>query len=80
LLHFEHRFTLGVYSPDIGFGRKASWRDDQVIPVGYRMTFKEALHVVSNDMILKLIVPEWAMGFTGRLINVHVAFEELEVR
>ena len=73
-------FTLGVYSPDIGFGYKASWRDDQPIPIGYRMTFKKALQVVSNDMILKLIVPEWAMGFTERLKNVHVAFEELEVR
>jgi hypothetical protein len=80
LPHLEHMFTLGVYSPDIGFGRKASWRDDQAIPVGYRMTFKEALHIVSNDMILRLIVPEWAMGLTERLRNVHVAFEELEVR
>ena len=78
--HTRRIILPGVDSPDIGFGRKASWRDDQAIPVGYRMTFKEALHVVSNEMILKLIVPEWAMGLTERLRTVHVAFDELEVR
>jgi hypothetical protein len=71
--------TIKIYFPGVGFGRKISWRDDQAIPIGHRMTFKEALHIVSTDMILRLIVPEWAMGLTTRLRNVRVAFEELEV-
>ncbi|KIM82712.1 hypothetical protein PILCRDRAFT_7625 [Piloderma croceum F 1598] len=70
--------TIKIYFPGVGFGRKISWRDDQAIPIGHRMTFKEALHIVSTDMILRLIVPEWAMGLTTRLRNVRVAFEELE--
>lgn len=71
--------TIRIYFPGVGFGRKISWRDDQVIPIGHRMTFKEALHIVSTDMILRLTVPKWAMGLTARLRNVRVAFEELEV-
>jgi hypothetical protein len=57
-----------------------SWGSDQAIPTGRRMTFKQALHVVSTDMALKLVVPEWAMGLTQKLRNVRIAFEEFEVR
>ncbi|KIM82774.1 hypothetical protein PILCRDRAFT_455699 [Piloderma croceum F 1598] len=61
-----------------GFGRKVSWRDDQVIPIGRRMTFKEALHIVSTDMGLRILVPEWAMGLTQRLRKIRIAFEDFE--
>jgi len=71
--------AIGVYFHDPGFGRKISWRDDQVIPIGRRMTFKEALHIVSTDMGLRIIVPEWAMGLTQRLRKIRIAFEDFEV-
>jgi hypothetical protein len=64
----------------IGFGRKISWQDDVVLPAGHQITFKDALHVVTTDIFLKLIVPDRALGLTKRLNNVRVAFNELQVR
>jgi hypothetical protein len=43
------------------------------------MTFKKALHTVCDSVIPILVVPKWAMGFTRRLRNVRLAFEEFEV-
>jgi hypothetical protein len=43
------------------------------------MTFKEALHVVSSDVMIKMLVPNWALGLTQRLRNTRLAFDELEV-
>ena len=68
-----------IYFHDSGFGRRVSWRDDQVIPIGRRMTFKEALHIVSTDMGLRILLPEWAMGLTQRFRKVRIAFEDFEV-
>lgn len=62
-----------------GFGRKVSWKDDTVVPPGYTMSFKEALHTVSTDTIFKLIVPNWATGLTKRTRHVRDAFKELDV-
>ncbi|TFY75699.1 hypothetical protein EWM64_g8312 [Hericium alpestre] len=67
-------FVIGV----AGFGRRISWNDDLKIPPGHKMTFKDALHVVSSDVFLKLVVPDYAMGLTERLRNVRLAFEELD--
>lgn len=63
-----------------GFGRKVSWKDDMVVPSGYTMSFKEALHTVSSSTLIKIIVPKWAMGLTKRLRHVRDAFKELDVR
>jgi hypothetical protein len=62
-----------------GFGRKISWQEDTMIPVGHQMTFKDALHIVSTDIFLKLIIPAWAFGLTRRLREIRLAFDELEV-
>jgi hypothetical protein len=61
------------------FGRKISWDDDAIIPAGHQTPFKQALHIVSTDFLMKLIVPEWAFGFTQRLRDAKLAFEELQV-
>lgn len=44
------------------------------------MTFKDALHVVTESLTTKLIVPNWAMTFTELFRHVSLAFKELEVR
>ncbi|EIM88971.1 cytochrome P450 [Stereum hirsutum FP-91666 SS1] len=67
-------FVIGV----AGFGRKVSWKDDTVVPPGYTMSFKEALHVVSTGTIVKAIVPNWAMGLTKHFRHVRDAFKELD--
>ena len=57
-----------------------SWKEDgTIIPSGHTMTYKDALHVVTNDFILKLVVPGWALALTPRLRKVKLAFEELHV-
>jgi hypothetical protein len=43
------------------------------------MAFKEALHVVSSNMVLKLIVPRWATGLNKQFRQTQLAFQELEV-
>ena len=64
----------------LGFGRSISWKEDgTIIPPGHTMTFKDALHVTTNDFILKLMVPGWALGLTPRLRQVKLGFEELHV-
>ena len=64
---------------DEGFGRKVSWADDDIIPSGHQMAFKQALHIVSTDYLMKLIVPDWVFGFTQRLRDAWLAFDELQV-
>ncbi|KAG6903010.1 hypothetical protein C0995_007443 [Termitomyces sp. Mi166 len=67
-------FVIGA----AGFGRTISWKDDDVIPPGYHLTFKDALHTVTTDIFLKLIVPGPALGLTQRLRDLRLAFDELE--
>ncbi|KAF8161201.1 cytochrome P450 [Crassisporium funariophilum] len=67
-------FVIGV----AGFGKQISWRDEAAIPAGHTMSYKDALHVVSTDIFLKVFVPDWALGLTKRLRTVKTAFEELQ--
>ncbi|KAI0066672.1 cytochrome P450 [Artomyces pyxidatus] len=60
-----------------GFGRRISWTDEKV-PQGHRMAFKDALHIVCADLILKAITPDWAMILTPRLRKLRLAFEEMK--
>jgi hypothetical protein len=49
------------------------------VPTGHQLTFKEALHIVSTDVFLKLIVPDWFPALTKRVKDIRLAFEELDV-
>jgi hypothetical protein len=64
---------------DEGFGRRISWKDDPVIPSGHQTTFKQALYGASSDFLIKLLVPDWALGLTQRLRDTRLAFNELQV-
>lgn len=44
------------------------------------MTFKDALHIVSTDMMIPILVPEWFPNISKRLRNVRTAMAELRVR
>ena len=69
-----------ITDPFLGFGRSVSWKEDgTIIPPGHTMTYKDALHVVTNDFMLKLMIPGWALGLTPRLKKVKLGFEELHV-
>ncbi|KAH7923074.1 cytochrome P450 [Leucogyrophana mollusca] len=67
-------FVIGA----AGFGRRISWKEDAVIPNGHQMTFKDALHFVTTDLLTKLLVPKWAFGLTKRWRRTRLAFDELE--
>jgi hypothetical protein len=64
----------------LGFGRRVSWFNDLDIPPGHQMSFKNALHILSNHVVLKFIVPDWAKDATELTRKIHLAFCELKVR
>lgn len=43
---------------------------------------QDALHVLSKDVFLKVVLPDWVPNWliTMRLRTVRVAYDELEVR
>jgi hypothetical protein len=43
------------------------------------MTFKDALHILSTNIVTKVAVPEWAVNLTKHTRKVHLAFTELKV-
>jgi hypothetical protein len=43
------------------------------------MTFKDALHILSTNLTLKIALPDWAMNLTKHTRKVHLAFMELKV-
>ncbi|KAF9059688.1 cytochrome P450 [Rhodocollybia butyracea] len=61
------------------FGRRISWTDEEGIPPNHQMSFKVAIHEVSLGCLVKVLVPEWAMGLTAHLRRVRLAFEELNI-
>ena len=63
----------------LGFGRDVTWTSDLEIPPGHQMTFKDALHILSTKVMLKIVVPEWAKNLTKEISTAHLAFDELEV-
>jgi hypothetical protein len=44
------------------------------------MTFKDALHIVSTNLVLKIILPNWAKYLTKHTRKVDLAFTEIKVR
>ncbi|KAG7088204.1 hypothetical protein E1B28_012221 [Marasmius oreades] len=43
------------------------------------MSFKEALSEVSKGVFIKLVCPEWLMGFWEKTRKVKLAFDKLDV-
>ncbi|KAH9941606.1 cytochrome P450 [Epithele typhae] len=70
--------TLMVISV-AGFGRRISWKEDTAAPPGHKMTFKEALNIVSRNLFIELLVPKWLQRWgTPYLRSFHTAKQELE--
>ncbi|KAL5495019.1 hypothetical protein ACEPAI_481 [Sanghuangporus weigelae] len=62
-----------------GFGKRITWDEDSFAPDGHRMSFQTALSIVSKDLFLKIIVPNWASSLAQRYRNIHTAFDELKL-
>ncbi|KAH9998676.1 cytochrome P450 [Russula vinacea] len=67
-------FVIGV----AGFGRRVTWTSDLVVPSGHQMTFKDALHILSTNIVLKIVLPDWAKNVTKHTRKVDLAFMELK--
>jgi hypothetical protein len=61
------------------FGNKVSWKEDTFKPSGHELTFKEALHHSSENLLTKAALPGWALGLTSQLRLARLAFKELGV-
>ena len=57
-----------------------TWTSDLVVPPGHQMTFKDALHISSTNLVLKIILPNWTKYLTSHTRKVDLAFTELKVR
>ena len=63
----------------LGFGRRVTWTSDLAVPAGHQMTFKDALHVSSTSLILKIVLPSWTMKLTEHTRKADRAINELKV-
>ncbi|KAJ3511705.1 hypothetical protein NMY22_g15567 [Coprinellus aureogranulatus] len=59
------------------FGRRVTWKDDELAGAGKRYSFKEALHITSQNIPLKTALPRWAFNLTEGLRGIQQAFDDL---
>ncbi|KZV90451.1 cytochrome P450 [Exidia glandulosa HHB12029] len=70
---FTLNVTLLVLSI-ASFGKRISWDEKHVAPPGYRFTFGDALHIVSERMVYKVLVPASIQAYT--IPRIRDAFED----
>ncbi|KAG8747684.1 hypothetical protein FRC11_012266, partial [Ceratobasidium sp. 423] len=61
-----------------GFGQDVFWGSDAV-PLGHKLTFKDALSITSKTMHLPLILPNWAWGLRKSWRGAKQAHDELRL-
>ena len=64
----------------IGFGRRFSWLDDEAIPQGHKMSLRKAIEVATTEYVIKIMVPQWALGLTSHFRHVRDGFDDMHVR
>ncbi|KAL1729695.1 cytochrome P450 [Schizophyllum commune] len=62
----------------ISFGRSISWTENEAVPPGHKMSFKEAMVCASTNVPLYFSTPDWVPGISEKLRRVRIAFDELE--
>ncbi|PPQ66862.1 hypothetical protein CVT24_008570 [Panaeolus cyanescens] len=72
-------YKSSVYLPMLlGFGQSISWTDDDDIPEGHTMSFKDTMQIMSKDFIIPIAIPKWALGITKRTRKAGQALVELK--
>ncbi|CAE6475249.1 unnamed protein product [Rhizoctonia solani] len=61
-----------------GFGQDVKLEDDEEIPEGHILTFKQALWEVSRNLLLIMLLPKWALALKARWKYLDIAREELK--
>ncbi|TFK60268.1 cytochrome P450 [Pluteus cervinus] len=59
-----------------GFGQTMSWKDEQTIPPGHKLSFQKATKLTISNLFLNLLIPDWLPSFTERLRTARLAFSE----
>ncbi|KAK7044008.1 hypothetical protein VNI00_008178 [Paramarasmius palmivorus] len=62
----------------VGFGKRIGWSKEDLIPVGHKLSFEETFRIVSSDIFIKVIVPNWLPNITEKIGRVRLAFDELK--
>lgn len=62
-----------------GYGRRIPRKEETVIPSGHKLTFTDTLTTVTESLLLKVLLPNWALGLTKRLRKVRLSFSEFDV-
>ncbi|KAG9099705.1 hypothetical protein FS749_000633 [Ceratobasidium sp. UAMH 11750] len=60
-----------------GFGQDTKWSDNEVVPANHCLTFKKALNIVNDNIILPLVLPDWAWNLRTQWKLVKQAHEEV---
>ncbi|KAF8474413.1 614/534 cytochrome P450 [Russula ochroleuca] len=55
-----------------------TWTTDLVVPPGHQMTFKDALHILSTNLILKIALPDWAKYCSKHARKIDLTSTELK--
>jgi len=66
-------FIIGI----AGFGRRVSWAEDEDVPLGHQIAFKDALHIVANNLVVRGFFPDWVLGLRKPWREARLAFREL---
>jgi len=61
------------------FGKPVSWLEGSTVPPGHSMAFKDALHMLSVNLLYK-VLPKWLkyFGFGQKMRELEVASDEFE--
>ncbi|KAI3602256.1 cytochrome p450 [Moniliophthora roreri] len=62
-----------------GFGKRLGWKKDHLVPPGHQLSFEETFQIVSKDIFIKLVVPDWIPSITEKIRKVRLAFDELKM-
>ncbi|KAG9120132.1 hypothetical protein FRC07_004509 [Ceratobasidium sp. 392] len=60
-----------------GFGQDIKWTDDAPPPPAHQLTFKKALSVVTHNIFLPVILPNWAWNMRKHWRFVKEAYDEV---
>lgn len=73
------KLTMHVIS-GAGFGYELDWSKDSAIASGHTFSFKEALETVTNNLMMRLAVPEWLLGALPfhQTQRIYKGFKEFE--
>ena len=63
----------------LAFGKRLSWKEDTKPPAGFKLTFRQTMHIMARDVLWVAILPRWLLAIIPRFKEVRCALDELPV-